>query len=306
MKTVCFVAAVMLLSGCGSSASNSVSGPFLPAVAQVQPTPVAGPLAGDWSGSLDDGDTVSVNIVQNGPELTGDGYYFDDDNPTPVILQGSVEGNSFEVSLFPEAPGASHDLILQGELALDGSTAECFLGLDGEAEDRAFTMTRDRALPQRLHDDSRIGLPEGFEVDFVPVPAVPNPPASNSRVQLGFTLELFEKASSVGQFYGHWHSTHGQALGPKYLREDPVTRGFVSGGGIYGRPEWCEFQLWGFPDRPVHEVGKIIFRRPQAPGGSGIGLDGDSYFFLPSQLVKGQRLQDRRFGSGIVIPTSSR
>jgi hypothetical protein len=282
--------AALLLAGCGDASLSDV---LQPAAAQTQPTAEARQLEGTWSGEIDSTNSVSLDIVQDGNKLSGDGIVFENDNPLPVELQGSIDGNSFEISLYPEAPAATEDLLLQGQLT-GPTAAQCFLGSQDEFDDRRLTLQR-ASVQARLDDDSSAGLPQRLTVDF----SHPDGP-----VHAVLTLEDDYFNGSQRVFEGHWESV--QPLGPKYFGDPPVQSGFLSGGGIAGKPGWCEFVLWGLADRPAAEVAKFIFRRPQGAGPQfSVPLDSNSWVFRGPIVRDGSeahQTQKRQYGVGGLSP----
>lgn len=237
----------LLLAGCGSGETNLAVSP-----AAAQAGSGVGQLEGIWSGEIDATNSVALTIHQEDGELWGDGIVFQNDNPLPVQLQGSVDGDSFELTLYPEAPEATEDLLLQGQLK--GANAECYLGSEDEYDDRPLTLQRASDVQARLDDNTAAGLPQRLVVDLT---------HPNGNVQAVLTLEeVYWNGSTV--FEGHWASN--QPLGPLYLGDPQVQGGLVTGGGVVGKPDWCQFYLWSDPNRLSAEVAKLIFRRPQGVG----------------------------------------
>jgi len=240
------------LVGCGSSSESvAVQGPFQPAVAQIQPVAGASQFAGNWSGALDKTDSVSLHIIQDGNELSGDGIFFDDDNPVTVTVEGSVSGNSFELGLYPEAPGATLDLLVQGEL--NGSQAECYLSSEGQDDFRPLTLQRPEGTSLRLSDGTGGALPETFVATFQASPDLP----AGAVVRL--TLDDTEEGVPR-PFFGHWETPGGQTLGPFYLKGVPVSRGYLNAAAVPDRPGWFHFLLFSDPDTPGGCLGKLLVR----------------------------------------------
>ena len=290
----------LFLVGCDTDdLSLSVS----PAIAQSQPGPQVGNFEGRWSGQIDLGNSVALDIIQEGTELRGDGIVFENDNPFPVQVQGDVSNDSFQLNLYPEDPEATEDFLLQGRLT--GNTAECYLGTNDEYDDRSLTMERIGAgageveidaVQGRLDDDTSTGLPQRLIVDMS------NP---DTRLQVTLTLEKIYIYGTV-IFRGTWRSN--QPLGPTHLGDAQVREGLVSGGGIPGKPDWCEFNLYAHPTREFQDVAKFIFRRPQGIGSRFITpLDLNSWALLTEsgRPSGSQALAKRQFFGGSVSPVIS-
>lgn len=253
---------VMYLAGCDSA--DTPLG-VTPAFAQTQVEEVSNQLAGTWNGKLDPTSSVTLNIKQDGKELWGDGIVFENDNPLPVELQGTVKGNSFEISLYPEAAGAAEAQLLQGQVT--GTTARCFLGSQDKFDDRELTLDRDTGVQGRLDNNSADGLPQKLVVDL-------SHPDGNLQVILNLEDVYFNGARNV--FEGNWTSV--QPLGPRYIGDQQVLSGYLSGGSIVGHAGWCEFDLWDRPSKPISEVSRLIFRRPEGVGSRfTVPVDPDSW-----------------------------
>ncbi len=286
MDARAFLVATVFLAGCGSSSTPGETGLFQPAAAQTQPA--ASQFAGSWSG-----DNVSLTLAQNGDRLTGEGIVFENDDPVPVSALGSIKDKSFELELSPESPDASRDYLLQGEL--NGSGAQCLLGTDGADDERSLNLTRDQAS-LRLNDDSAVGLPQRLTAHLN---------TRNGTVVVEITLDDFEAIGSGRTFYGTWRSDNGGQLGPKYYGNDPVTSGYVSGGGIPSNRRFCQFVLYAHPDRPLEDVAKLIFPRPGPNSGEIFKepLDLSSWCYRPiTTKVDGRKTQDRQYIFGHVVP----
>lgn len=253
---------VMLLAGCSSSDSALVT---TPAFAQDQIQEVTNQLAGSWSGTFDASNRITLDIRQDGNELWGDGVIFKHDDPLPVELQGTIKGNSFEISLYSETGAATASKLLQGQIT--GETAQCFLGSQDQFDDKELTLERDASMLGRLNDNSAAGLPQKLVVDL-------SHPDGNLQVILTLEDVYFNGTRNI--FEGHWESV--QPLGPHYIGDPSVQRGLLTGGAIVGKAGWCEFDLWSHPTKPNSEVGRLFFRRPEGSGSRfTVPVDPDSW-----------------------------